>query len=128
AKAVASSANGTSSVARSTGRPGAAASETSSRGPLRREVSTSFGTEVPARRAARSAAIPPPPERQDEEEPGRYHHRHDEDQPRADEDDQRDEHRRPDRDHGEGLELVAPHPPQQALVLLGRDLLRVPRA
>ena len=34
-------------------------------------------------------------------------------------------HGRRDREH---LDLVAPHPAQQALVLLGRDLLRVPRA
>ena len=43
-------------------------------------------------------------------------------------DDQRDQYRREHRRQTDRLELVAPHPAQEARVLLGRDLPGVPRA
>src|SRR5207245_7451675 len=46
----------------------------------------------------------------------------------ADDDDQRDHDRGCDRGHCKRFELVAPHPAEQAFVLLRRDLLCVPRA
>src|SRR5439155_9030318 len=128
AKAVASSAKGTSSVARSTGRPPAGTSDTSSRGPLRRRVSMLLGVQLPARRLSRRAAIPAPPDRENQEEPGDHRDRSQQDEARADHDDQRDQHRRRDRRHGDHLELMAPDPAEQALVLLGRNLLCVPGA
>src|SRR5712691_6466984 len=73
-------------------------------------------------------AVPPPPERQEHKEPGRHQHRDEQNEARADDDDQRNHDCRRDRNDREHLELVAPHPPQQRLVLLGRDLLSVPRA
>src|SRR2546428_4701077 len=127
AKAIASSANGTSSVARRTGRLAEERSDTAVPGPLRRRVSMLIGVELPPRRAVRRAVVPAPPERQKDEEPKRHHYRNHPDEARADHDDQRDEDGGREPTRGERLELVAPHPAQQTLVFLGRDVLRVPR-
>src|SRR5712691_6988670 len=127
AKAIASSAKGTSSVARSTGLLAEERTDTSVPGPLRRRVSMLIGVELPAGRAACRAPVPAPPERQKHEEPYRHHHRYHRDEARADHDDQRHEDGGQEPTHGEDLEFVAPHPAQQALVFLGRDVLRVPR-
>src|SRR2546427_8879851 len=127
AKAIASSAKGTSSVARSTGLLAEERSDTSVSGPLRRRVSMLIGVELPPGRAARRAVVPAPPERQKHEEPNRHHHRNHRDEARADHDDQRHEDGGHEPSHCEHLELVAPHPAQQALVFLDRDVLRVPR-
>src|SRR5712691_9202078 len=113
AKAVACSSKGTSSVARSTGRPPAGRTDTSSLKRLRRRVRTLLGVEVPARCLSRRAAIPAPPDRQNQEEPSHHRNRSQKDEARVDHDDQRDQPPRRYCHHGERLELVAPHPTKQ---------------
>src|SRR6266516_2831890 len=128
ANAVASSENGTSSVARSTGRPPDEAGERPSREFRRRSVSTLFRVEPPPGRTARRAVVAAAPGREEDEEPASHHDRDEHDEALADDDDQRHHDSRRDGHHAERLELVPAHVAEQALVLGGRDLLRVPRA
>src|SRR5262245_5566362 len=84
--------------------------------------------ELPERRLPRRPAVPAPPVREDEEEPGGHRERNKRNEAWTHDDDEEEQDRDRDCRRGEHLDLVAPHPAQQTVVLFGWDLQRVPRA
>src|SRR6266550_3793391 len=81
---------------------------------------------LPARRARGGATHVAPPKRHVEEDPEERRHRGKEDEPRTDEDDERDKNPCGGQDEAEHAQLEPPHPAEQALVLIRRNLLAIP--
>src|SRR5437016_5360443 len=126
ANSAASGSKSTASVASMIGRLSAGTGGRSWRCCWRRTVNMSLGMKLPARGTRRRAPDVAPPKRHVEEDPEEGHRRSEKDEPAADEDDERDQHRPHRESEGEHVQPEASHPAEQALVLLHRDLLGVP--